>query len=322
MKQPISIVILLFALLLLNSACQPRGEVGDDLNVSESAQAEPTITETPLLPTATETILPTSEATPIPFVMTRNIPYISEQLKDQKLDLYIPNPEDDKMPVIFAVHGGGGDKGDFLQFARYFAEQGYATVSINYRQMPAHTYPAPMKDTFCALAWIYANADEYHFDTTKIVAVGHSLGGTFVAGVGTMEERASFTDNCPNSLPAGNVVQAVITFTGVFDYSASAGSLLHYYTDFFEASPEENSELWENASPITWVDAEDPPFLLVHGDADNNIPPEQSVDFATALDNAGVKKQLLLISGGTHFSIINSEEAYQAITDFLKAAFE
>ena len=158
MRRSISIVILFFALLFLNSACQPKE---DDLNVGESAQAESTVVETPLLPTATETVVPTPEATPIPFVMTRNLPYISEQLKDQKLDVYTPNPVSDNTPVILAVHGGGGDKGDFLQFARYFAEKGYATVSINYRQMPAHTYPAPMKDTFCALAWIYDNADEY-----------------------------------------------------------------------------------------------------------------------------------------------------------------
>ncbi len=315
MKQPISVLILLFALLFLNSACQPT-EAVDDLSV------EPTIVETPLLSTPTETVVPTPEATPIPFVMTRNIPYISEQLKDQKLDVYLPNPVSDKTPVILAVHGGGGDKGDFLQFARYFAEQGYATVSINYRQMPAHTYPAPMKDTFCALAWVYANADEYHFDTSKIAAVGHSLGGTFVAAVGTMEDRDAFIDNCPNSLPDGNVVQSVITFTGVFDYSASTGGLLDYYTEFFEVSPEDAPELWTNAAPITWIDAEDPPFLLIHGDADNNIPYEQSVNFSAALDAAGVKNQLLIVPGGTHFSIINSEESYQAITDFLQSAFE
>ena len=308
-----SLIVGLPALFLLVS-CAATEPISEE---PVATSVPPTVTTVP----ATQTTVPSPESTLIPFEMTRNIPYISEQLKDQKLDIYTPNPVDGNTPVILAVHGGGGDKSDFLQFARYFAEKGYATVSINYRQMPKHTYPAPMKDTYCALAWIYANAEEYHFDTTKIAAVGHSLGGTFVAALGTMEDSAPFVDNCPNPLPEGNLLSAVITFTGVFDYNASTGGLLDYYTGFFEASPEEAPELWTNASPITWIDAQDPPFLLVHGEADANIPPEFSINFASALDDAGVKNELLIIPEGTHFSIINHEEAYQAVADFLLAEF-
>ena len=251
--------------------------------------------------------------------MFANIPYVEDGESEQKLDVYIPNAAEDSTPVILAVHGGGGDKADFLKFAIHFTAQGYAVISINYRALPRYTYPAPVNDTYCALAWIYANADKYHFDTKQIAAVGHSLGGTLVATLGTVDDLKPYTENCFETSVDDDSIQAVITFTGIFDYTTSTNNLQAYFTDFFSTPLDEAPDLWAFASPITWVDPDDPPFLLVHGEADENIPPSYSTDFAAALDAVGVSNELLIIQNGTHFTIINSEEAYQAITEFLQA---
>ncbi len=311
-----------FAILVLaGCSTTPPVDPPTSANTPAPAVAETATTLPTLLPVA-DTAVPTPAASPIPFQRIRNIHYNSAQLPDQKLDVYTPNPVVGLTPVILTVHGGGGDKGNFSRFAIHFTELGYAVVSINYREMPKYTYPAPMDDTFCALAWIYANADQYQFDTRHIAAVGHSLGGTFVAALGTMADSSPFIEHCPYPLPDEHIVQAVVTFTGVFDYQASTDSLLHYYTDFFGASPEDAPELWKNASPVTWVDAGTPPFLLIHGANDTNILPEHSVNFAAELADADVEHQLLIIPNASHNTIIDRAASYQAVSEFLYTAFK
>jgi len=113
---------------------------------------------------------------PAPTVI-QNLFYIPDGDSLQVMDLTLPVKGNATFPVILAMHGGGGDKTEFNAWAKYFAELGYATVSINYRGMPDRDmspqkslYPASVKDTFYALAWICANADTYRFDRQRIAA--------------------------------------------------------------------------------------------------------------------------------------------------------
>ena len=41
-------------------------------------------------------------------------------------------------------------------------------------------------------------------------------------------------------------------------------------------------------NPITYIDKDDPPFLILHGDNDRTVPPNQSEALHTALTSAGV----------------------------------
>jgi fermentation-respiration switch protein FrsA (DUF1100 family) len=54
------------------------------------------------------------------------------------------------------------------------------------------------------------------------------------------------------------------------------------------------------ASPITYVSSDDPPILLIHGDADTTVPFEQGERLLDALKAAGVPSRLLPIPGGGH----------------------
>ncbi len=62
----------------------------------------------------------------------------------------------------------------------------------------------------------------------------------------------------------------------------------------------ENAELVQLANPINYVDAEDPPFLIVHGDEDPIVPFHQSELLAAALEEAGVDVTLYRVEGGGH----------------------
>ena len=285
-------------------------------------------TDTPIPPTPTASSIPPTESpTPSPsptvvsFEVTRNVPYITEEHSRQKLDIYLPASGDGPFPTLLLMHGGGGDKRDLDHWANYFVVRGYAAVSINYRDMTRHGYPEPVQDAFCALAWTHANADTYGFDPQRIFALGHSAGGTLAAMLGTVGDPALFTEDCPHQLPdEADWIHGAIPFTGIFDYASAAqsSSVLRSFLDtYLGADLDQAPEIWAQASATTWVDGSAAPFLLIHGAADKTIDPDQSVDFADVLEQAGVNVELLLIPDADHGAITRSEQSFEAVEDFL-----
>jgi pimeloyl-ACP methyl ester carboxylesterase len=59
--------------------------------------------------------------------------------------------------------------------------------------------------------------------------------------------------------------------------------------------------LAQQASPVTHASADAPPILLMHGAADDLVPPAQSVRLAGALRAAGARAELELVPGASHF---------------------
>jgi acetyl esterase/lipase len=233
------------------------------------------------------------------------------------LDLYLPGTEDLPMPVLFALHGGGGNKRDMQSLAIHFAELGYAVVAPNFRESPNARYPEPVQDVFCALAWVHSNAKSYNLDPERPFALGFSLGGTFAGMLGTVDDPSLYLEECPHSLPESDWVRGVATFTGVFDLANSSGRLLDYYAGYVGTSPEEDPDLWDQASPIGWLDGREFPFLLVHGELDSSIDPSHSADFAAALEEVGVPVELLIVPGTSHMTLIRSDETLEAVEQFI-----
>jgi acetyl esterase/lipase len=59
--------------------------------------------------------------------------------------------------------------------------------------------------------------------------------------------------------------------------------------------------LAREASPVNHASAAAPPVLLMHGAADDLVPPAQSIRLAEALTRAGARVELELVPGATHF---------------------
>jgi dipeptidyl aminopeptidase/acylaminoacyl peptidase len=83
---------------------------------------------------------------------------------------------------------------------------------------------------------------------------------------------------------------------------------------------QDKRELATQASPVTSVTANDPPFLIMHGDRDNMVPLQQSAELETALMKAGVKAQFFVVHGGKHFFF--SPKTLQMVTDFFDATLK
>ena len=121
------------------------------------------------------------------------IPYGKEKL--QYINLCTrKNLKDVKKPLFIYIHGGGWISGITEMRDTYvanWAEKGFFTASISYTYAPEKVFPAQLKEIFTAIDLILDKADEYNFDTDKIVLAGESAGGYYI-----LECAALAKDKC------------------------------------------------------------------------------------------------------------------------------
>ena len=232
-----------------------------------------------------------------------------EQLK---LDIYLPKEKSTKaMPAVFEVHGGAFKEGDKKpsQWAAGLTQQGYVVVAVNYRLSGEAIFPAAINDVKAAVRWMRANAGDYDVDDSKFGAVGGSAGGSLVALLGTSGNSSEIDGNVGDYDTYSSKVQAVVDEFGPVNFNTLA-------QDRIDAGQKDNgveteylgcdiagTEACANkdlASAVHFIDAKDPPFLILHGLKDDQIPPKQSEDFYKALVMAGVDANIILIPNAGH----------------------
>jgi len=239
-----------------------------------------------------------------------DIAYIENGHERQVLDVYLPEDRKQPHPTLFMIHGGGyifGDKAIERPVAEHFQEQGFAVVVPNYRLAPQHVYPAPLNDIFCALAWTVNNAGRFQFDLSQLVIIGESAGGNAASLIGTVDDLTLFLDDCPHTLPRTIAMEAVIAyFMPVELATCECRAAKEIAALFFGVSPDlwqqpdAVRELWQDASPLTWLDGREPSFLLIHGSDDSLIPLTESLQFAKLFRASGGDVQLHIVEGADH----------------------
>jgi acetyl esterase/lipase len=241
------------------------------------------------------------------------------------LDLYLPEKGEKPLPLIIWIHGGawmGGSK-DGPSPALRFTANGYAVAQVGYRLSQEAKFPAQIYDCKAAVRWLRANAAQYNLDPNKFIAWGGSAGGHLVALLGTSGGVAELEGNV-NELKESSRVQAVVDWFGPTDFlhiGDAESDLQHNAPD----SPEskliggallENKDKAAQASPITYVSKDAPPFLIMHGDRDRTVLFNQSELLYAALKKAGVDVTFVPMKGAGHgFGV---PEAITPVQDFLK----
>lgn len=237
--------------------------------------------------------------------VTRDIVYAEIDGIQLKLDAYEPKTRGDHhLPMIVFIHGGGWRRGDKMGGARFMPaliNSGYVGFSINYRLTDVARFPAQIEDCKAAIRWIRKNSADFNGDPNRIGVFGTSAGGHLSALVGTSGDVKELEGQV-GVTGISSSVQAVCDWFGPTDFTVIGRSSQgkDALLGLFGRWPDEVMSLAKRASPITYVDNNDPPFLMIHGTEDSLVPVEQSRRFLRALKNAGVEAELVEVPGGGH----------------------
>lgn len=263
---------------------------------------------------------PGGGGTAAPAATYANLPYASTSAS-QVLDLWLPTNASAATPLVIYIHGGafkGGDKGMVGGKVQPLLDAGFAVASLNYRLSGEAVFPAGVQDVKAAVRWLRANAATYNLDPDRFAAWGESAGGHLVSIIGTTGDQTTLLDDPSLGNPdVSSAVQAVVDWFGPTDFlqmdaqAASGGGCTAPQVHDPADSPESAwvggalqtvPEVVAQANPITYIATAKvlPAFSIAHGDADCNVPYQQSQILAAALTAAGADPELTILPGATH----------------------
>jgi acetyl esterase/lipase len=207
----------------------------------------------------------------------------------QRLDVYAPTIGQGPWPVVVFVHGGSwqtGSKDGYAFAGRALAAQGFVTMVVSYRLHPENPYPAFVEDTALALKWTANNAQQFGGDGRQLFAMGHSAGAYNLA-------MAVLDKNYAEAVPP---LQGVVTLAGPFDFlpldSPITIEVFGKLTDL------------PAAQPVNHLRADAPPFLILHGRADQTVRIKNAESLQRGFDSVGASAEIRIYEDVTHVSIL------------------
>ena len=211
------------------------------------------------------------------------------------MDAHLPDGAG-PFPAAVLVHGGGWIAGDKQQYITYLfqplAEAGFAWFSINYRLAPKFTFPAAAEDVEAAIDYVQKNASRYKVDARRIVLIGESAGGHLVSYVGARNHTKAR-------------IAAVVSLYGIHDFVSACAAWKPVPKEVLElfgirSIDADTISLLITASPVIYVNRDMPPFLLIHGTQDEDVPYEQSVEMCEKARTAGGHCDVIPVDGAPH----------------------
>ncbi|WP_439696469.1 alpha/beta hydrolase fold domain-containing protein [Mucilaginibacter sp. AW1-7] len=247
-------------------------------------------------------------------VLYGDINYAGDTLKKHLLDIYLPPVVKSSYPLIVWVHGGAwmlndkyADMGYMTETLKGFIDKGYAIASIDYRHSTTAPFPAQIQDCNRAVEFLYRHAAKYKLDKDKIALIGFSAGGHLASLMGL-----SNNDNIKGFYADGKKpsfkIKLVLDFYGPSDFLSIKGNEStdpnSPLTLLLGARVFDRPDLAKIASPVTYVDKNDPPFLIVQGEKDESVNPGQSISLSLHLKLAGVKNELIIVPNAPHYGVM------------------
>lgn len=266
-----------------------------------------------------------------------DIDYVGDSIEGHKLDIHLPDTGNDTYPAVILIYGSAwfADNAKGMAFdtmGKTLLENGFAVVAINHRASLKAKYPSQIQDVKAAIRYVRANAGKYRIDPSFIAIGGYSSGGHLSALAGATNGVKSRTVGATEIDIEGSLgaftdtdshVDAVVDWFGPIDMSRMENCETPKDGNSPEAvliggAPADNPELIELLNPMTYINADSPRFLVIHGDADNVVPYCQSVYFSELLDKNGILEEFVTVPGGGHGPVTFNDDTFRRMTDFLK----
>lgn len=254
-----------------------------------------------------------AEPNPENQLVYENIPYNNDGHQKHLLDIYMPtNNATENIPLVVFIHGGGwlsndkyADLGYMKNTVEELKDSGYAIASIDYRWSTQAVFPAQIQDVNQAIEYLYIHANEYGFDTSRFAVMGFSAGGHLasLAGLSNNNEMLNFlAPNANNDFS----IKAVVDFYGPMDLTLFPGANDPNSPEalLLGTTPADHPDLAAVASPLTYIDENDPPFLIIHGEKDTTVNPEQSSLLKEKLDAVNIPNELIIVENAPHFGTL------------------
>jgi acetyl esterase/lipase len=205
------------------------------------------------------------------------------------------------------------------------AGEGYVVVLPTYRLMQDAPFPACLEDLKCAIRWTRAHAEKYHIDPDRIGAYGNSAGGTQVLTAALTNGLEKFEGGGPYR-DFSSDLQAVVGSGCVGDmlhpaHSKRAAAAYRGLATGKDRSVSESAanRVLREASPASYIRADAPPLLLVHGVDDAVVIIDSTDEFVKAMKDAGADIAYLRCEGAGHGVMgQNARETTPAMLSFFE----
>lgn len=264
-----------------------------------------------------------------------NLNYASDDKEYHNLDIYLPTLEKPTYKAIIVIYGSAWFGNNLKRFAfdslgKQLLENGFAVIAINHRASSDAAYPAQINDVKAAIRFVRANADSYKIDASFIGITGFSSGGHLASLAGATNSVKDFTVNKVTVDIEGNIgnhpsvsssVNAVVDWFGPIDMALMDECQKPKEGNSPEAAlikgnPADNLDMIALLNPITFIDETDPPFIVIHGEADTVVPHCQSELFAKALGEKGLLTEFISVPEGQHGPVTFNDNTFKKMSDF------
>lgn len=213
----------------------------------------------------------------------------------QTLDVYTPSANSSSIkPVLIFFYGGSWDSGHkemYFFTADAFASLGYVVVIPDYVKHPKARFPAFMQDGAAAVAWVKENIEQYGGDPDKVFIAGHSAGAHL--GALLMTDESYLQQHSMDPLD----IKGFAGLAGPYNFTPTRESLKIVF------GPEEN---YPNMQTKNFVNGNEPPMLLLHGEEDTTVGVFNQEILVKALNQVGNRSNGILYPKLTHISILMS----------------
>ncbi len=220
-------------------------------------------------------------------------------------------PDHAGAPLVIVVHGGFWRpvwRRDLEEPAAMdLAEHGFAVFNIDYRTYE-NPWPTTLLDTAAAIDHAFATARGHGVDTTRRAIYGHSAGGGIVAWA---TSRAALGSDLPGADPAAPTFDAIILHAPVVSWAqASHEQLGEGAVDtLMGGRPEDVPQRYAASDPIGLIPDAAGRRLLLHGDADTDVPVSQTLAYTHHLRSHDVVVEQVIRPGEGHYEILDPESS-------------
>lgn len=205
-----------------------------------------------------------------------------------------------------------------------FLDKGFTVFLVILGSQPRYAIPDQIQDVKRAVRYIRYNANQWNIHPNQIGITGGSAGGHLSLAVAMADEKIDSSSQDPIDHISSRVQAAAVLYppTDVLNWggpgfnfintkSVQLANSIYGALDFTKWNPltatydhitdsSARNKIAKEISPIYYVSADDPPVFIIHGDADNVVPLQQSESFITRLKEVGVENRFIIKKGGIH----------------------